>query len=151
MKPLWLIPAAMWNNKKSGMMMIEVLLALSIVVLVLVALTAAATVSIRNTTFAKNTVLANSYVQQGIEKAREARDRADNWDEFITNFSGDKGLDSDLNWNGCGSANVGIFTRCLNFNNSLADKSLVRVNVSWSESGRNHSSEASVILSKWSD
>jgi Tfp pilus assembly protein PilV len=167
MRLFWLIPAAMWNkrnlrfkmkNAKLGMMMIEVMLALTVVVLVLVALTAAATVALRNNKYAQNVVLANHYTQQGLEITRQKRDEAADWNSFIASYAGCKRLNSDLTWNNCpnppacpnasASPNLGIFYRCLNITDTT-DSVAVEVFVSWTESGRDHQAKAATILSKW--
>lgn len=145
-------------NKKSGMMMIEVMLALTVVVLVLTALTAAATIALRNSKYAQNVVLANQYTQQGLEIIRQKRDEAADWNSFISSYAGCKRLNSDLSWSNCpnppvcpdssASPNLGVFYRCLNIVNT-ADSVAVEVFVSWTESGKNHQSKAATILSKW--
>lgn len=122
---------------KSGQMMLEVLFALSVVVVVLVALMAGAVVSVRNTRFAKNTVLANHYAQEGIEKARKERDRADSWDIFKSTFA--PGVESV----------GGIFERTISVDDQ-GDKIIITATVNWTESGRDHESKAVTILSKWS-
>ena len=133
----------------SGQALVEVLFAVGVVGLCLVALIAAVVAAVRNARFAKNSALAAQYAQEGIEVARQARDEANSWDEFTSNFSGSKGLDSNLNWNGCDNANVGIFTRCVDFVNN-GDRSTVTVTVSWDESGRHHETQAVTFLTKWS-
>lgn len=125
----------------------EVLLAMGIVVLVLVSLSSAAIVSLKNSSFSQNTVLANKYALEAIETARKERDRQ-SWSSFTANFSGNKGLNSALVWNGCSSANIGIFTRCVNFSNNN-ELSTVTATVSWQEAGQTHSSQAVTVLSKW--
>ena len=156
MKLFWLIPVAMWSKmkKKSGMMMIEVMLALAVVVLVLTALTAAATVALRNSKYAQNVVLANHYTQQGLEITRQKRDEALSWDDFINDYGGCKELGL---WTPCttcpdtsASPNLGIFYRCLNINIiGTTDSVEVAVFVSWKESGKDHQARAATILSKW--
>ncbi len=160
MKLFWLIPVAMWSKmkKKSGMMMIEVMLALAVVVLVLTALTAAATVALRNSKYAQNVVLANHYTQQGLEITRQKRDEAVDWNSFIGSYVGYKRLDSDLNWSDCpnppacpnysASPNLGIFYRCLHITDTT-DSVTVEIFVSWKESGKDHQARAATILSKW--
>lgn len=158
MKQLLLILAAMWNKLKykiklkSGMMMIEVMLAMTVVVLVLVALTVATTFSLRNTRYAQNVVLANHYAQEAIEKTRQLRDEATNWDDFINNYSGCKELGSWTNCSLCpntsAAPNLDIFYRCLTITDD-GDSATVTVYVSWDESSRTHTAQAATILSQW--
>jgi type II secretory pathway pseudopilin PulG len=60
--------------KNRGQSLIEVLTALAIAVLVIIALVAGVTFAIRNLTHAKNQALATQYAQEGLEMARKARD-----------------------------------------------------------------------------
>jgi Tfp pilus assembly protein PilV len=60
---------------KNGQMMIEVLFALSVVVLVLLALIAGTVISLKNVRFAKEMTLANHYAQQAMENVRAYRTR----------------------------------------------------------------------------
>jgi len=60
---------------KSGQMMIEVLFALSVVIVVLMALMTGAVTSLKNTRMAKNMALANHYAQQAIENTRAFKNR----------------------------------------------------------------------------
>ena len=64
----------MKKRKKQGQSLIEVLTALAIVILVIVALVAGVTYAIRNLTYAKNQALATQYAQEGLEAARKMRD-----------------------------------------------------------------------------
>lgn len=136
-------------NFKSGQLVLETLVAIGVTSLVLVGLLAVISRGIKNTDLASQFSQASSYAEEGLEMARKARDQADSWDDFKTDFDGDKGLASDLSWNGCDSGNVGIFTRCVNFSNTT-DKSTVTVTVSWTEGGRSHQVEAVTFLTKWS-
>ena len=142
-------------NSNKGQMLIEVLIALGIVVLVLVALLSAAIVSVRNSRFSQSIVSANQYTQEGIEKARQVRDQAFSWSDFTSSYSGPKGLNSSLNWDVVcptpDNPNLGIFTRCVDFDNSdiSGELSTVTVTVSWTEGSRLYSSQAVTILSKW--
>lgn len=138
-------------KQQSGQTLVEVLFALGVVSVCLVALVIAIVTAVRNARFAKNSSLASQYAQEGTEAARRERDTSATWSDFISSFNSDRGLDSGLNWAGCGSANVGIFERCVNFDNTdpSGEISIVTVTVSWSEGGRDHSVEAVTRLTKW--
>jgi len=139
-----------FRNNKKGQALMEVLLAIGIISLCLVALTIAVVSAVRNARFATNYTLAKKYVQEGIEMARKERDR-NSWADFTSNFSGEKGLDQDLEWNGCDSNNIGSFTRCLTFDSSDDSGEIATVSaaVSWSERSRDHTVEAVTFLTKW--
>jgi len=72
------------RKQEKGQSLIEVLAALGVVVLVILALVTVTTISIRNATFAKNQSLATSYAQEAIEKIREYRDQ-NSWGDFVAN------------------------------------------------------------------
>jgi len=133
----------------SGQTLVEVLFAMGIVAVCLVALIIAVVASIRNVNFAKESALASQYTREALEVARKERDNTNSWDDFTTDFSGNRGLNINLAWGVCpATPNVGIFIRCVNFNNS-GDKSTVTATVSWIESGRTHTSQAVTFLTKW--
>lgn len=72
------------KRKTRGQSLIEVLIALSVVVLVILALITVTTISVRNATFAKNQSLATEYAQETIEKIRGYRNQ-NSWVDFVTN------------------------------------------------------------------
>lgn len=138
----------------AGDAIIEVLVAIGIVSVCLVALSIAMVTAINNSRFSKESSLASQYAQEGIEASRKARDRASDWTTFTTGFNtGENCLDSNNNWTACDcdsitTPNVGIFYRCartvLN-----GEKMTITINVSWTEGGRNHNVQAITVLSKW--
>jgi len=67
---------------ESGQTLIEIILALSVVVLIITGITFAVTSSIKNATFSKNQNLATQYAQQGMEIVRAIRDRS--WTAFFS-------------------------------------------------------------------
>lgn len=148
-----------FNNFKlkkihNGDAIIEVLVAIGIVSVCLVALSIAMVTAINNSRFSKESSLASQYAQEGIEASRKARDRASDWITFTTTFDGNKAFGvSDTPSGACPTdlttPNIGIFTRCINFVADGAEKRNITVNVSWSEGGRNHNVQAITVLSKW--
>lgn len=64
----------------------EVLIALSVVILVVTALVRVVTISIRSTDYARNSSMATAYATEAMEKIRSIRDRS-LWEEF-TNLAG---------------------------------------------------------------
>jgi Tfp pilus assembly protein PilV len=62
-----------WKNRRAGQTIIEVVIATGVVALVMTAVVAIVSVSLRNTTRAKAKVLATKYTQEGIEYFRAQR------------------------------------------------------------------------------
>ncbi len=157
---LWEIYTKSSATWRQGQMLIELLVSLSIVALVLVALTSGTVMAIRNAKFAQDLVLANQYAQEALEVVRKERDQASSWEVFINDPDGyneEECLDGTESCSPCilplpsplPSANVGIFYRCLYFDNAEADIAAVKVLVAWSEGGKNHNVQSATILSKW--
>src|SRR4030043_2346790 len=72
----------MTKKMEKGQSLFEIVLALAIATLIVVALVALASSAIRNSTFAKNKALATRYSQEATEWLRGERDT--NWDIFAT-------------------------------------------------------------------
>lgn len=68
------------QKNKFGQSLFELVVAIGIVGLVLVAIVSVATISVRNTTFSKEQSLASRYTQQAMEWLRGQRDT--DWDDF---------------------------------------------------------------------
>jgi len=64
-----------------GQTLVEVLFAIAVASSVLIGLTRATTVALRNARFAKNQALATEYAQETMEKMRAKRDQTD-WSSF---------------------------------------------------------------------
>lgn len=127
------------KKQEKGQSLIEVLAALSVVVLVILALVIITTISIRNATFAKNQSLATSYAQELIEEARDLRNK--NKEVFFTDESlCDLTPDSD-------SAPPFTFERACTLVGG--DKIQVLAKVTWTDSKGDHKSELYTELTKW--
>ena len=138
----------------SGQTIIEVLFAVGVISICLVALMAAITSAVNNARFAKNSGLANKYAQEAVEVARRLRDR-NSWSDFTSNFNGNMCFDSEASEpNGLCDTSCAkidnIFTRCINFNNN-SEKMTITVNVSWDEGGRSHQIQTVTFLTKWNN
>lgn len=70
--------------KEKGQSLIEVVGALAIALIVILALVRVTVTSMRNANFAKNQALATQYAQEGMEKIRAYRDQND-WSTFVAN------------------------------------------------------------------
>lgn len=69
-------------KKSSGQTLVEMVVAVGMVSLVLVAIVSGIAISIRNSRFSKNKALATRYAQEGIEKFRFYRDEY-GWEPFF--------------------------------------------------------------------
>lgn len=74
-------PASKTGN---GQTLLEVVIALAVALLVILALVRVTITSIRNAGFAKNQALATQYAQEAMEKIRAYRDQND-WMTFVAN------------------------------------------------------------------
>lgn len=124
------------TRKESGQSLIEVLAALAVVILVVLALVMVVTTSIRNATFAKNQSLATKYAQEAIEKVRAFRD--EDPDSF---FAGSCLSPEDLSGFG--------FDQTIDCLIEGEDKVKVTVAVSWTDAKGEHQSALSTYLTKW--
>ena len=123
-----------YSINEKGQSLLEVLVALAIVVIVILALVGVTTVSIRNATFAKNRALATKYAQEWMEEARKSRD-----EDSISFFIDGSCYVSDT---------PGIFSRVRTCALD-GDTMTVEVTVSWSEGGVSHKSELVTHLTNW--
>ncbi len=139
---------------ENGQSLFEVVVAVGVIALVMVAVVSLGTVSVRNSNFAKNDAIATKYAQEGTECLRQQRDA--NWSIFLsTNGSACAGTSS-------------VFTRtvppfnCFQYDpgplptttgRPCAD---VRVNmvdtiisVAWTDSQGTHSVRSATTFTKW--
>jgi len=140
----------------SGQSLIEVLTALAVVLLVMVALVRATTVSMRSSGFSKAQTQATAYAQEAIEWIRAERDK--DWDEFSTRAGTIFCLNSEsLSWPAEGDCPAdgyilgGRFKReaTLTSVDGEGNKVEVKVVVSWLESGGEHQSQITTYLTNW--
>lgn len=68
-------------KKQNGQSLLEVLIALSVIILVVTALVRVVTISIRSSDYARNASTATAYATEAMEKIRSFRDQK-TWDEF---------------------------------------------------------------------
>ena len=126
------------KKQEKGQSLIEVLAALAVVVIVILALINVTTISIGNATFAKNQSLATNYAQELIEEARNLRDT--NKEIFFTNDSF------------CDKPTSTIPPFELTRECTLVggeDRMQILVTVTWTKAGRDHKSELYTELTKW--
>ncbi len=137
----------------SGQVMVELLLALAVSALALVAMTQVATKSLSNSGYSRNRSEANKYAVEAIEWIRAQRS-SHTWSIFSA-LSGSKCLNQEplttdivsQPLGNCTGATIAstIFTRYVTFSNpGQAD-----VTVSWNEKGRTVSSVQSIIFKQY--
>lgn len=152
-------------KSQRGQTLIEILIALAVVVLVLVAVVSRVVESVRNANFARNQLLATRFAQEGIEWTRSQRDRL-GWFGFVSALDNDpvtycildlfsNPLLEDLTDGSCAGTIPGtVFGREILIDyEDLPSPELdyvdVRVTVSWQDQIGDHTSELSTRLSQW--
>ena len=147
----------------AGQTLVEILVAVAMVVLVLVAVVGRSVDSVRNSIFSRNQILATRFAQEGVEWTRSQRDRL-GWNALVS------ALDSDpvtycvlaltdsienLTSGTCSSVILGtIFNREVFIDyedepNPPGDYVDITVTVSWSDQVGDHASELGTRLSQW--
>jgi hypothetical protein len=144
-----------------GQSLFEVIIAIGVAALILVASVSLSTASVRNSNFSKNNAVATKYAQEGSEYIREQRDT--NWDLFMANYTGS----SSINLATVGSSTINSnFTRqisqtvCKYFDGtnttattcgsgSNANIVDVYVTVSWTDGQGTHNVKDVTTLSRW--
>jgi len=132
---------------KNGQSLVEVVVALAVAGLVILAIIAGVTVAIRNATFAKNQTLATKFAQEGMEWLRSQQDK--DWAAFAVR-AGQTFCLNNLTWStgSCPFALGGIFKRQAVLSGS-EPRLEVRVTVSWQDTAGTHQSELTSYFSKW--
>jgi len=140
-----------------GQSLIEVVVAVGITTLLLVALLSAVSISIKNSRVAKNRTIAVELAQQGVELMRTYRDY--NWTVFLAQATGTS-YDLPTNWTVTSDFNVcptdfaifDIFKRCVTLTKIGIDDDRIELEVvvSWQEGSKLDQIAQSSQLSKWS-
>ncbi len=141
----------------SGQSLVEVLVAITVGVFVVVALINAAVAAMRNAQYAKNQNIATKLAQEGMEQVRGVRDRID-WNTFVSYSLSCYGAVDTTTWslvlrdNSCiGSQVSGVsgFRRVIWVESVVDGKMKVVVKVFWIDAAGKHSSELVSFLTKW--
>jgi Tfp pilus assembly protein PilV len=147
------------KNKEKGQSMFELVVAIAICALIIVAIVSLTTVSINNSSYSKNKALASTYAQQATEWLRGQRDS--NIDTFIANATTPAWCLQDLGFTrpavnpavDCtGKITNTPFVRWVSFNTSLqGGKTVVEadITVSWSDSQGTHTVKSATNFSDW--
>src|SRR5258708_3055538 len=150
---------------QSGQTLIEVIIAIGLVVLFLITLVSAMTLAIRNNQFAKDQVLARNRAREALEWFRSLRDQM-GWDAFTTMITTDSPpvtyclptlpttttLSNALANQVC-TATDSIpgtkYVRSMLITTPNTEEVDVTVTVSWTDGGKSHQSQSTLILKKW--
>ena len=151
-------------SNKNGQSLFEVLIALTVMVLVIVAIVSLSTTSIRNTDYSKNKSSANQYAQEAVEWLRQRRD--EDWDTFFSQAESGAGriwcLSSNLetpDWPaGAGSCQVDnssdyisdtIFLREITLTQTESNIVDADVRVEWNDGRGNHLVSLMTVFTDW--
>jgi prepilin-type N-terminal cleavage/methylation domain-containing protein len=156
-------------SEKSGQTLIEILVAIALITVVMVAVVSRTIEAVRNANFAKNQSLATRFAQEGVEWARIQRDGL-RWDQFealiepvspvsycVSDLSDDL---ADLSTGNCQldlpTDNIAgtIFDREVTFvftEDLIVGRSYVTVNIAvfWTDNIGVHSSNLNTRLTEW--
>lgn len=138
---------------EAGQTFIEIVVALGVAVVIVVALVSATIASMRNAQFAKLQAQATKLSQEALEKARAQRDQQ-GWATFKSSFAGVKCLPSSGVWSSLGCTDTdkidGVFLRSVTFTNVLEEeKKSITVTTSWTDANGIHQSTLVTYLTKW--
>ncbi len=132
-----------------GQSLFEVVFAVGIAGLVLIALVSLSSTSVGNSTSAKNNALATKFAQEGSEYVRQQRDTS--WDNFYAENGSAKNLGT-LSWPPAGSCNITantLFCRTVTLTSVSADEVSSLVSVSWNDAQGDHQVRSATTLTKW--
>jgi len=140
------------NKKIKGQSLLEVLIALAIAVIVVLALVRAVTVAIRNASFARSQASATKYAQEGMEWLRAERDKK--WSDFSDRAGATYCL-NELSWPAAGPCFSSSFITGTSFQREAVltdlggDKIEAKVEVSWQDAQGTHQSQLFSYFTKW--
>jgi len=144
------------TKEERGQSLFEVVLALAIAALIIIAIVALATISIRNANFSRNQSLATRYAQEAIEWLRGQRD--EDWDAFATRALTPLWCLKSLSWTGvttigeCGSSDFisdTIFKREVSFTIFDASSIDTEVKVYWEDAQGLHETKTVTTFTDW--
>lgn len=118
-----------------GQSIIEVIVALSLVAIVVLALVRVTISSIQNSSFAKDQQIATQYAQEGIENARKLKE------ENEVEFWSKNGSEEEI---------INKFTRTVTYTLIEGNQKMeVQVLVTWEDTKGTHQSDLSTYLTRW--
>ena len=128
------------DDGNKGFTLIEVLFAIGAMTLFLVGMTALLVKSLSSTEISKNRSQAAIYLQEGVEHARQCRDQADSWDDFVIDGCGE--LEDPLP-----SFETSLIISDLDPKDTNRKK--ITIEVTWTDGKGDHVITTDTILSKW--
>ena len=129
------------GDGNKGFTLIEVLFAIGAMTLFLVGMTALLVKSLSSTEISKNRSQAAIYLQEGVEHARQCRDQADSWEDFVIDDDGCGDLDS---------VSPPFTEWTLELTEIETNKKMkATVVVKWTDGKGDHVITTDTILSKW--
>ncbi len=143
------------TKDEKGQSLFEALLALAVAALIIIAIVALATTSIRNASFSRNQSLTTRYAQEAIEWLRGQRD--EDWDAFATRALTSPWCLKSLSWTdaiigGCGSSGFisdTIFKREISFTILDASNIDTTVKVYWEDAQGLHETKTVTTFTDW--
>jgi len=140
------------NKKAKGQSLLEVLIALAVATIVVLALVKAVTVAIRNASFARSQVSATKYAQEAMEWLRAERDKK--WSDFSDRAGATYCLNQ-LSWPAPSGCLPSSFITDTSFQRELVltdlglDKIEAKVEVSWEDAKGIHKSQLFSYFTDW--
>lgn len=128
---------------QKGQTIIEILVAIAVGAIVLTAVAASATITVRNADFAKKKTEAVKYVDEGIENVRIVRDTAVSWEVFILNEGGTKPDEPATGFRRSTTVTPGAPPD--------DNQATVEVTVSWDDAKGTHEVSSTTILTNWTE
>lgn len=143
------------KNLQSGQSLFELVVAIAISALVIVAIVSLVTNALRSATFSKNNAAANALASQAVEWLRSERDN--DISVFLTNASTPYWCFANLDWTTPGICAVGnqinsLFTREGNFQiATVSGKTIIQstIKVTWTDSQGDHEINNSTDFTDW--
>lgn len=157
----------MTRSSRSGQTLIEILIAITLIVMVLLTLVAGLTLGIRNNRFAKDQVLAKDYTRAAIESLRDFRSQL-GWEAFFAAVSADGQTSTyclptlpqtvaefiALSNNVCLTSDVIPATTYkrdvqMTIPAGKTDEIQAKVRVLWMDGTKSHESTSTIVLKQW--
>jgi len=128
---------------QAGQTLVEMVVAIAVLIVVILALLSITTTSIRNASFSRDQVLATKYAQEAMEKVRSWRDQ-NSWNDFLSacitpscgSILSGASYPSPFGWN-CNCTCTG------------GESCEVTIIVSWADVKGRHQSELKTRLTNW--
>ncbi len=142
----------MKRSPSSGQSLVEVVVTTAIVMLILVALVAGATLAVRNIQYSRSREQAMELNRQATEWLRS--ERAKGWSEFLNKFDNGNYCLNNLSFSNPGHCEQGelvdnVFKRETHVVKEGLDKVTVTVTTSWTDSQGEHREEVVTYLTRW--